>query len=371
MNQKNGEKCVRVLLINNRPPYCGIWEYVSSLYHVFRKLLNDKVELLSWQSECIEKLYLKTREHYLLQYPEEALRVLSQLLFMFKIPRKYTVYHVTNSSLGILTKRIKPCVVTVHDLIPYACPRDLTDLLIQKSTQALSYSDMIICVSKNTKKDLLHYLDVNPNLVRVIYEGVDHHLFKPRDKITSLRTLGLPEDKRLVLHVGSEEPRKNIPLLIKAFHKFQRGIPDAILVRVGEKTEATQRLIDSLGLGNNVLYFKNVADLRLFYNAADLLVFPSYFEGFGFPLLQAMSSGCPVIASNNTSIPEVVGHAGILLSPFDDDGFAYWMYEICTNQELKARLIEEGLKRSQMFNWEKCACETLKVYEEIEDSNSS
>ena len=119
------------------------------------------------------------------------------------------------------------------------------------------------------------------------------------------------------------------------------------------------------------MYFKNVGNLKLYYNAADMLVFPSFFEGFGFPALQAMASGCPVVASNTTSIPEIVGDAGVLLSPLDVDGFAHWMYTICTNQDLKMKFISEGYKQSQLFSWEKCAQETLKVYEEVENCTSS
>lgn len=362
---------MNVLLINNRYRYCGIGEYTFSLYQALKNIQGDKVELLSWQGDIVEKLYIGIRENNFLQYPEEALRVLSQLIFMLKVPKKHALYHVTNSSLSLLAKWTKPCIVTVHDLIPFACPRDFTDRLIQKSTQALSHADMIICVSHYTKKDLLRYLDVDPYKVRVIHEGVDHSEFQPRDKSTAMKMLGLPEDKTIILHVGNEEPRKNIPLLIKAFYKLQKKTSNVVLVRIGEKTEATQSLIQSLGIEEKVLYFKNVGNLKLYYNAADMLVFPSFFEGFGFPVLQAMASGCPVVASNSTSIPEIVGNAGVLLSPLDIDGFAHWMYAICTNQDLKMKFVSEGYKQSQLFSWEKCAQETLKVYEEVENCTSS
>jgi glycosyltransferase involved in cell wall biosynthesis len=360
-----------ILLLNNRYRYCGIGEYTFSLYQALNVMQRDEVKLLSWKGDLVEKIYLRIRENNFLQYPEEALRVLSQLIFMLKVPRKHAVYHLTNSSLSLIAKWIKPCVVTVHDLIPFACPRDFTDHLIQKSTQALNHADMIICVSYYTQKDLLRYIDVDPCRIRVIHEGVDHNTFKPRDKSDSREMLGLPKDKNIILHVGNEEPRKNIPLLIKAFAKLQKKISDAVLVRIGEKTETSQTLIHSFGIDEKVIYFKNVENLQFFYNAADMLVFPSYFEGFGFPALQAMASECPVVASNATSIPEIVGDAGILLSPSDVDGFVNWMYNICTNQELKMKLMSAGYKRSQLFSWEKCAQETLKVYKEIENCTFS
>ena len=216
----------------------------------------------------------------------------------------------------------------------------------------------------------MRFFNIDPSIVRVIYNGLDHNQFKPRDKAVCRKMLGLSEDKVLVLHVGSEEPRKNIPTLIKAFHKFQREIPNAVLIRVGMKTTVIQRLINSLELGDKVIYFRNVRDLGYVYSAADLFVFPSSLEGFGLPPLEAMASGCPVIASNRTSIPEVVGDAGILLDPFDVDGFAHWMHKVYTGEKLKVKLIEEGFKRSKMFSWEKCASETLEVYKEALQMNS-
>ncbi|VVB69052.1 D-inositol-3-phosphate glycosyltransferase [uncultured archaeon] len=354
-----------LLLINNRPLYCGIGEYTYSLYNALRQLLGDEVELLSWRGELVERLYSKVRERDILQKFEEAMRVSSQAMFMLKIPKRYALYHVTNSSLSIVARRVKPCVVTVHDLFPFTSPRDLTDYLIRRSVRALEHADSIICVSHSTRNDLLHFLDIDPAMVKVIYEGVNHNLFQPRDKMNSRRILGLPTDKMLVLHVGSEEPRKNIPTLINAFHELQKEVPEATLVRVGEKTTAVQRLINSLELNDKILYFSDVKDLGCFYNASDLFAFPSYSEGFGFPPLQAMASGCPVIASNATSIPEVVGDAGILIDPSDTDDFAHWMHEVHVNEELKSRLIRDGIKRSRAFDWEKCAQETLEVYREV------
>lgn len=355
---------MKLLMINNRPPYCGIGEYTFSLYHAMKRLLGDDAELLSWQSEIIEKIYSKVREHYLLQFPEEAMRILSQLIFLLRIPRGYTLYHFTNSSLGLAARRNQPCVVTVHDLIPFNSPRGFTDHLIQRSMQSLKHAQRIICVSHKTRNDLLHFLDVDPGRVKVVYEGVDSNLFQPRDKAKSRELLGLTKDSLIVLHVGSEEPRKNIPTLINAFSRLQKDIPDATLIRVGEKTMAVQRQIDSLKLGDRVLYFQDVKDLGHFYNAADVLVFPSYEEGFGLPPLQSMASGCPVIASNTTSIPEVVGDAGILLDPNDAKGVAHWIHEVYVNRELWSSLIERGFKRSQMFNWERAARETIEVYRE-------
>ena len=356
---------MKVLMINNRPPNCGIGEYTYSLNSAMKAFLNGALEMISWQGEQTENLYEILREHRNLQYIEEIWRVFSQVLFMLRIPKHYEIYHITNGSLGVLAQRLRPCIVTVHDLVTFTSPRDLTDRLIRKSHQAVKFADRVICVSQTTKNDLLHFIDMEPAKVKVIYEGVDHNRFYQRNRNECRNILNIDSHKYIILHVGSEEPRKNIPILIKAFYHLQNEIPDSILIRVGEKTSLSQELIKSLKLEDKVLYFRDVSNLELFYSAADLFCFPSYEEGFGLPPLQAMASGCPVIASDRTSIPEVVGDAGVLVDPENVQGFAQWMIDIYRNTEVRLKLTAAGIEQSKLFAWDKCADETLDVYREI------
>jgi glycosyltransferase involved in cell wall biosynthesis len=124
-------------------------------------------------------------------------------------------------------------------------------------------------------------------------------------------------------------------------------------------------LIYYLGLENNVSYFKPPKNqIPLFYNAADLLCFPSYYEGFGLPALEAMASGCPVIGSSRTSIPEIIGDQGILVDPFDYKTMANWMIDLVQSQGLRTQIAQMGLSRSKRFSWEKSASETMEVYRE-------
>ena len=358
----------KVLIVNNRPPNSGIGRYTTELVKALAKL-NQSVSLYQWGGEFYNFLFNKAIEkgNFLTLCFEEVLRVMSLGKFMLKVPNNIPLYHLTNPSLAPISIYRKPVVVTVHDLISFIEIRPLTDRLVKSIMKnMLRYSDNIICVSENTRKDLHRFIDVDPKKVRVIYYGVDHELFKPRDKLEARRRLGLPLDRPIILNVGSEEPRKNIPTLLRSFKELLNDVSNALLMRVGERTVQMGKLIRNLDLSGKVLYRRASPDeVALYYNAADLLVHTAYYEGFGNPPLEAMASGLSVIAGNRTSIPEVVGDGGILLDPFDVDGFAYWMHEVLSNEDLRIKLSEKGYRRSMNFSWEKCARETLEVYREV------
>ena len=280
----------------------------------------------------------------------------------------YDIYHLTSEFITRAAKFKKPSVVTVTDIIflkigdsPF-----FTRYFLKKSLEHLKSAERIISISEYTKKDIIDFFDIDEKKIVVTLLGVDE-IFKKRDKLKCRKSLDLPEDKRIILNVGSEEPRKNIPLLIKSFHKLQKNMDDLILIRVGEKRPEITALVRELGLENKVRHFSNVPEekLALFYSASDLFVFPSYYEGFGLPPLEAMASGCPVITSNKTSLPEVVGDAGILIDPMDGDKLTEKMNEILTNDKIRNDLILSGLKRARKMTWKRTAKETLKVYEGV------
>jgi glycosyltransferase involved in cell wall biosynthesis len=357
----------KIILLNNNPPFAGVGRYAYALYQHLAKS-GLKVIFISWDRELFNLFYKASRAlrvswfYYLLKF-----KYLSA-----KLNVNAPLIHVANagylaSVVPLLRKKSSALIViTVHDLIPFVEPRSIADFYMRNKMLFVTNADYIICVSESTKRDLLRFIDVDPKKVRVVYHGVDHELFKPRDKLEARRKLRLPLDKPMFLNVGSEEPRKNIPTLIKAFGILVRDVPNAMLIRVGSPTNITKKLIHNQGLEGKIVYLRPTdEDLSLLYNASDVFVFPSYYEGLGLPLLEAMASRCPVVAGNRSAIPEAVGNAGILLDPFDVDGFAYWMCEVLTNEDLRNRLSETGYRRSMSFSWEKCARETLEVYREV------
>jgi glycosyltransferase involved in cell wall biosynthesis len=226
-------------------------------------------------------------------------------------------------------------------------------------------ADRIISMSQHTKNDLISIFGVNSKIIKVIYPGIDRNLFSPRDQEKARRNLHLPLNREIILHVGVDEPRKNIQTLIKALYMVRKKFPKTLLIRIGGMRSTTRRLISSLGLDDAVLNYQKVANIALFYNAADLFVCPSYYEGFGFPLLEAMASGCPVIAGNSSSIPEVVGKAGILFPPSDVTMLNESICQVLADQNMQSMMIKNGLERSLKFDWNICAKQTLEVYETL------
>jgi len=282
-----------------------------------------------------------------------------------RIPR-YELYHFTSQNMSFLVKE-RWSIVTCLDIIPYVCPNNIWEFHLRKFLYSgLSRADRIIAISEHTKNDLIQHLGIPREKIKVIPLAAGNN-FIPREKEMTRKQLGLPPDKKILLHVGTKDRRKNVASVLKVFFEVQKRRKDLILVRVGSERKENFELAERLGLMDKIVFtgFVSLEKFPLYYNAADLLIFPSLYEGFGLPLLEAMSSGCPVIASNSTSLPEVIGEAGILLDPFDFQGMAEKIVELLEDTKLKEELIRKGLDRARSFAWEKVAKETWQVYQEV------
>ena len=264
-------------------------------------------------------------------------------------------------------------VVTIHDLSPKICPADHAistrldfNLLLPRTCQ---FATKIIADSVSTKEDLVRYFSIDPDLIKVIYLAADpNYCVLPVHEMNVLRESGtLPE--KFILFVGTLEPRKNIPALLIAYHELLKSGFTHTLVIVGKKGWKYRKifdLMDKLKLSGKVIFLENLSVQRLceLYNMADLFVYPSYYEGFGLPPLEAMTCGCPVITSNISSLPEVVGQAGITVNPENIEGLANQVKNVLSNEDLRSEMRAKGISRARIFSWDTCVRETLKTYEE-------
>ncbi len=274
-----------------------------------------------------------------------------------------------------------PMTVVVHDMMDLMYPDAFTHhpFLIRMGLKSffkfaiprsIRKGDMLITVSESTRKDLLGYFkDVPPDKVVSILEGVEP-CFAPVKQRAALdavrRKYGI--SGRFILYLGSIKPYKNLNGVLEAFGRLRNrhGIKDVELVIAGLKHFAVddfQKKADSLGLGSSVrrVGFVSEEDLPAFYSLADVFLFPSIWEGFGLPALEAMACGAPVITSNTSSLPEVVGDAGIKVNPLDYDEIALRLKEVLMDAALRERMRSSGITRAKEFSWEKAAGRTLEV----------
>jgi len=296
---------------------------------------------------------------------------LSEAFGLANIIRKEPdVIHLPNQNFARYALfRRNPFVVTVHDLIRFLFRFDpeamVEKALLRLDVHCIRRAGHIIATSQHTRGSLIRYLHVPEDRVTLVYDGVDHAAFKP----------GCPPplEGPYILYVGSERPRKNLGRLFEAFAVLKQDFPDLKLVKAGTAGRSltyrldTMRKLDSLGIRQDVVFPGHVAEHELarYYGSAVLLAYPSLHEGFGLPPLEAMASGCPVVSSNNSSLPEVVGDAGILVDSSDTSGWIEAMRRVLTDSTLRDEMIGKGLERARQFSWEKTTRETQAVYDRV------
>lgn len=267
-----------------------------------------------------------------------------------------------------------PTVITVHDLAFVRYPQFLTREARRYYGQlprAARNAEAIIAVSNHTKMDLMDLMSVPEEKIHVIYEAPAAHFHPWQDgeegsteKIASrLKAVG---SEPFILFVGTLEPRKNLPTLVKAFSRMKEA-RELRLIMVGAKgwlCEDIFSLVHELQLEDRVLFWGPASqeDLLFLYNKAVFLVLPSYYEGFGLPLLEAMACGLPAVASQVSSLPEIAGEAALLFDPWDTQSLVEAMGQLWEDSTLRMTLRDRGLQQAAKFRWENAARETLSVY---------
>ena len=273
-------------------------------------------------------------------------------------------------------RRLK-CFLTIYDLIPVFYPewcRDGSRDFVERGLAGLSKDRWAICISESTKRDLCNHLpSFDPSHAVVIPLAASDSFYPCVDLKARARVrarYGIP-DLPYLLSLSTLEPRKNIAHLIRCFSALVRetGIDDLNLVLVGAKGWSYESIFDALAeekipTGRVILPgYVSDEDLAPLYSGALAFVYPSLYEGFGLPPLEAMKSGTPVIASDNSSLPEVMGDAGIMAPADDRDALCQAMLELYRKPALAAELSRKGIERAKEFSWKKCADETLAAYE--------
>jgi glycosyltransferase involved in cell wall biosynthesis len=233
-------------------------------------------------------------------------------------------------------------------------------------------SPAIITVSETSKSDIAQSLGLSPDQIFVTYEaaGSDFKQIEDESQIELIhKKFNL--SKEFILSLGSADPRKNIKTLIEAYALLPAAIRDQFQLLVvwnhGTMTTPLEQHAADLGVADQVRFLEWVPneDLVLLYDAASLFVFPSLYEGFGLPLLEAMACGTPVVAANNSSIPEIADQAALLTEAKDPKMMAEKISLVLSDESLRDDLISKGFKRAEAFSWKKCALQTVGVYEQV------
>jgi glycosyltransferase involved in cell wall biosynthesis len=287
------------------------------------------------------------------------------------------LFHAPHYVLPPLT----PCrsVVTIHDCIHLRFPQYLPSRLGYAYARgqmwaATHKAARVMTVSEASKRDILRYFRVPESRIDVIYNAIDERFWLEPDveEVKRVRERYRLTDP-FVLYAGNIKPHKNLERLIEAFHLMRhedRGLKDVQLLIIGDeisKYATLRRAVHRHKLHKHVRFFGFVSDqtLAALYRLADVFVFPSLYEGFGLPPLEAMASGTPVIASNVSSLPEVVGDAALMIDPYDPAAIADAMARVLTDTDLRVDLQGRGFARAREFSWERSIKRVSEIYEEV------
>jgi len=268
----------------------------------------------------------------------------------------------------------KPLVVTVHDLGPLTHPELFRGsrpwLFARGLRQAADRAAAIICISRATAAETAEFLGRDDLPITVIHHGIPGPFTKAPDLSLLSRLEGMPaEGTPFFLFAGSLNPRKNMLRILEAFETVADKVEQHLVIvsDSGWDQASTLERLRAAARGGKVHFIPYVDDrtLAALYSSATAFVFPSLFEGFGFPLLEAMALGCPVITSNLSSMPEVAGDAAMLVDPTDVPEMAEAMSRIATDESARKELVSRGLVRSREFSWERCAGKVAEVYKDV------
>jgi len=293
------------------------------------------------------------------------------------------IYHGLSHEIpmGIQHTQIKS-VVTIHDLIFERYPQQYSKIDVQiyrkKFTYACKHADRIIAISNQTREDIINFYKIPEAKISICYQSCNPSFFNKAtdsEKGAVKAKYNLPE--QFYLYVGSVIERKNLLTICKAIKELNNNIPLVVIGNGDGYLQKVKAFITANRLQQKIIFlsetaaaknseaFKTAADFPAIYQSAEAMIYPSIFEGFGIPVLEALASGLPTITSNFSSLPEAGGDAALYINPLSVDEMKNAMAEIITNTVLRNDLIEKSFTHAQQFTQQQCAAEVMKVYKSI------
>ena len=286
------------------------------------------------------------------------------------------VYLVPQNGIGLPKSKTCPFIITLHDVIPYKLPETVgpqyLNIYTREIPEIIPMCDGIVTVSNFSKQDIAKTLNFPEDKIFVTHLAAEDIYFpQNKEKCREFIKAKYGIEDKFILYVGGFSPRKNIKGLIQAFSKIKLKLKEnyklVILGKKGRSYYDYRDLAYNLGIKDDVVFtgYVPVEELPVFYNASSMLCYPSFYEGFGLPPLEAMACGTPVIASDITSIPEVLGEDALYINPYDIDDIAEKLFMLVDDEKLRTRLAFNGLRRSTLYSWKRTALETIQALSKI------
>ena len=273
-------------------------------------------------------------------------------------------------SLYLLRSGRARVVVTIHGLASIRLPAELHERLPRRAQlkykHLLESVERVITVSESSKRDIVDVYEIAPERISVIYNGIDEVFSSEAEELPAVDT----GERPFILSVCATIPKKNVSSIVRTLAALkERGLPHK-LVHIGPPGSAQASIeaeVRRFNLRKDVQFKGYVSrdELAAYYRAADALLFPSFHEGFGIPIVEAMASGCPVVTSTAFSMPEIAGDAALLVDPYNIESLIAVTHRLLTNRSLREELVGLGLQRARRFSWNRCADETVAVYREL------
>ena len=350
----------------------GIGSYTSQLLKALDRSIQVDWHLVWTPGEHPPALRNQTEYHPL----DKDDRLEQRILPGWLADRRAQLYHLTQNGFGWPRHSSVPLVITLHDVIPYLLPEVVRPSYLARFLAevpgGVAAARRVITVSNQAKADICRTLGTDPAKIVVIPSG-PAVIYHRRDRTAARRLLARRYGLgcRFILYVGGYNPRKNVASLVWAFSRIVRYLPDrqrlVLVGGTGPHCDRLRLLAAALGIEREVIFpgFVPRRHLPLFYAGADLFCYPSLYEGFGLPPLEAMACGTPVVAADSSSLPEVLGEAAVLVPPEDIVAMSGAMLRLLTEAETAAGYVRRGYEQAAKYRWDDIAEQVLEVYEEV------